>query len=423
MSGTVIIHPGTISGRVAAPASKSVAQRAFAAAMLASGTSYIYLNSWCADTLAVLDGVEQMGVEVTRTDDGVVLNSRHGLQLPKTVQFGESGLATRMFTPLLACFNQPVTITGRGSLLQRSMSFFDEVLPQLEVDFSSDHGHLPFRLKGPLVPHFITVDGSASSQYLTGLLMAMAYNAKEDAMLKVNNLKSKPYIDLTLEVMRAFGIRVSHEDYVTFWLHGPQQYQPTHFRVEGDWSGAAFLLVAGAINGGVRVSNLNFDSAQADQAITMALQKAGAVMHWDEGDLIIQQDQLLAFDFDATDCPDLFPPLAALAACCAGISRLKGVHRLANKESDRGVTICMELQKLGVLVRIEGDEMLVTGGVSIAGGVILNSHNDHRIAMMNAVLGTVAKQAVTITDAEAVSKSYPGFYDDLQQLHITIENQ
>ncbi len=423
MSQTVKIFPGKLSGEVMAPASKSVAQRAFAAAMLAQGTSQIYLNSWCADTLAVLESIGQMGVETNLTTDGVVINSRNGVQLPPVVHFGESGLATRMLTPLLACFNQSVTIDGQGSLLKRSMHFFDEVLPQFGVSFTSAGGHLPFTFKGPLVPRFITLDGSASSQYLTGMLMALAFRSREEISIAVTHLKSKPYIDLTLEVLQAFGIRITHEHYEMFHIPGPQRYTPTHFRVEGDWSGAAFLMVAAAIGGSVTIQNLNAASVQADKAIMAAVLQSGAAVHWDGTSLVVQQKILNAFAFDATDCPDLFPPLAALAACCSGTTRLKGVHRLANKESDRGLTIQTELQKLGISVAFEGDEMVITGGTPIAGNVILDSHNDHRIAMMNAVLGIAAQNPVTITNAEAVDKSYPGFYNDLQQLNITVENK
>ncbi|MGH2645552.1 MAG: 3-phosphoshikimate 1-carboxyvinyltransferase, partial [Chitinophagaceae bacterium] len=330
------------------------------------------------------------------------------------INCGESGLGIRMFTPIAAISDKPLIIRADGSLKSRPVDFFENVLPQLDVQCSTQNGKPPISLQGPLKAKDITVDGSLSSQFLTGLLMAYGFMA-ENNTITVTDLKSKPYIDLTLQIMQHFGVKVTNEDFKKFHFGQRQHFRACDYTVEGDWSGAAFLLVAGAVAGQTEVDNLNIRSAQSDKAILNALEKAGAKVMKGMFTVLIEKGPLTAFEFDATDCPDLFPPLVSLAANCKGITRLKGTSRLAYKESDRAKTIKEEFGKLGIPIELKEDEMLVYGGTPIHAAETF-SHHDHRIAMACAVAALNADAPVKITHAEAVNKSYPEFWNHWQKI-------
>ncbi len=220
---------------------------------------------------------------------------------------------------------------------------------------------------------------------------------------------------MTIATLQAFGVEVSHDNYELFYIRGKQHYTSATYTVEGDWSGASCLLVAGALAGEITVDNLNPNSLQADQALVDALERAGAMIGSDGNRYHVKKKALRAFEFDATDCPDLFPALVVLAAGCDGKSVLKGTKRLTHKESDRARTLAAEFGKLGIDVDITGDDTMVVTGGTIHGGAV-SSHNDHRIAMAAAVAGLTAESPVIIDGAEAVSKSYPAFWDDLEKI-------
>jgi len=286
----------------------------------------------------------------------------------------------------------------------------EEPLRALGVHCRTNHGMLPVSLHGPLRPGRIEIDGSISSQFLSGLLMALPL-LDGDSEITVRNLKSKPYIDLTLAILADFGIAIPSTDYKTFRIPGCQSYRPGRYRVEGDWSGAAFLLVAGAVAGRITVSNLNLHSTQGDRVILQALESAGARIEIESEHITVSRHRLEGFEFNAEECPDLFPPLAVLACACHGLSRIEGVERLIHKESNRAVALQTELTRLGASIAIEGNRMLIRGG-GLDGGE-LDSHNDHRIAMAGAIAALFSRQGVTIRHPECVAKSYPGFFTDL----------
>ena len=410
----IIISPGRIEGRVSANASKSAMQRATAAALMAKGKSIIYNPGKSNDCLAALEVAKNLGAEVRYLEDRIEITGKGIEPVNDEINCGESGLGIRMFTPIAALSDRPLTILASGSLRSRPVSFFEEVLPQLGVICHTQNGKPPISLKGPLQAKDITVDGSLSSQFLTGLLMAYGSIA-ENNTITVANLKSKPYIDLTMQVMQHFGVKVTHENFEKFHFGSRQHFRACDYTVEGDWSGAAFLLVAGAVAGQAEVDNLNIRSAQSDKAILEALEKAGAKVMKGMFTVLIEKGELTAFEFDATDCPDLFPPLVSLAANCKGASALKGVGRLAFKESDRAKTLKEEFGKLGIRIELAGDEMIVYGGTGIRAANTF-SHGDHRIAMACAVAALNAGSPVKITRAEAVNKSYPEFWSHWQKI-------
>jgi 3-phosphoshikimate 1-carboxyvinyltransferase len=428
------IQPSTLGGVLLAPASKSSMQRACAAAFLRTGETIIRHPGHSNDDKAALGVIRDLGAEVTNLPDGSLRVRSEGAAAvgatgptgasggdgdeaePLEVNCGESGLGLRMFAPIFALSGRTIRVKGEGSLLKRPMDFFDAVFPELGIRVVSNGGKLPLEIQGPLQPRDIEIDGSLSSQFLTGLLFAFAAAGAPGVSIRVRDLKSKPYIDLTLQVMRCFGWEVENRDYAEFLFPAERQSGDPTYTVEGDWSGGAFLLVAGAIAGPIRIKGLDEWSTQADKAILQALCDCGAVMEMGEDTILVGPvPALTAFRFDATDCPDLFPPLVALAAFCAGMTEIMGVSRLAHKESDRGLTLQEEFGKMGVRIELEGDKMLVFGGQGVKGAVV-HSRHDHRIAMACAVAALKADGAVVIEDAEAIDKSYPDFYKDLREL-------
>ncbi|ATL47666.1 3-phosphoshikimate 1-carboxyvinyltransferase [Chitinophaga caeni] len=419
----VSISPSTINGHITANPSKSAMQRAVAAALLAKGKSSIYNPGLSNDCLAAMDVVEKLGATVERFPDHVEITSNGVQPVNPEINCGESGLGIRMFTPITALSDQTITIKGHGSLTTRPMDFFEKVLPQVGVSCTTNDGKLPLVIKGPIQPRDITIDGSLSSQFLTGMLMAYGANA-ENVSIKVGDLKSKPYVDLTLQIMAHFGVKVANENFETFRFGARQAYKAKDYTVEGDWSGAAFLLVAAAVAGKAEVHHLNTQSAQSDKAILQALESAGAQILPGVFTIITAKDKLSPFTFDATDCPDLFPPLVALAANCNGVSTFSGVSRLAHKESDRGITLQEEFAKMGIKIELDGDEMRVHGGTGIKAANV-HSRFDHRIAMACAVAALTADGPVVIEEAEAINKSYPEFYDHIAKLgaKVTIEGE
>jgi 3-phosphoshikimate 1-carboxyvinyltransferase len=421
----VSVQPSKISGSVRAAASKSAMQRACAAALIRKGSTIIHNPGNSNDDKAAVQLIRQLGATVSYEADSISVESNGIHPVSDELNCGESGLSIRMFTPIAALSNTAIIITGEGSLVNRPMNFFDEVLPRMNVQVSSENGKLPLRIHGPLQPKNIAIDGSLSSQFLTGLLMAFAAADAKDITINVRGLTSKPYIDLTLQVMKDFGLKVPvNTNYTEFYFSKERFVHPSsniNYTVEGDWSGAAFLLVAGAIAGNVRVDGLLNTSRQADKRIVDALLDAGADVSVSDNAVEVKRSKLHPFEFDATDCPDLFPPLVALAANCAGVSRLRGVKRLKHKESDRGLTLQEEFTKLGTRIDLDGDEMLVFGNNHLqVTNHVLNSHHDHRIAMACAVASLNADFEVTIRNADAVKKSYPDFWDHLKALNATI---
>ncbi|MDP3002634.1 MAG: 3-phosphoshikimate 1-carboxyvinyltransferase [Bacteroidales bacterium] len=406
------VEPSGIKGQIKAPASKSMTQRSIAAALLADGQSIIHNPSYCDDSLAAMSIAVGLGARVEPKADELKINGSGVLKESK-LNCGESGLAIRMFSPIAALYPAEITMVGANSLKKRPMFMIEEALNQLGVKCTSSNGFLPLTIQGPIVGGYCEIDGSVSSQLLTGLLMALPLAAR-DSEIKVNNLKSKPYIDMTIQILKSFGITVHNTGHNLFQIPGNQKYIPHNYTVEADWSGGAFLLVAGAVNGQITVQGLRTDSMQSDMAIISALGKAGAQMKISENQIEISKSDLKAFEFDATESPDLFPPLVALASYSDGVSTIKGVSRLMYKESDRATALKEEFGKMNVRIEIKDDLMSVTGGRPQ--GARVESHDDHRIAMAVAVASLGATGRVYIRDSQCVAKSYPGFFDDLRHL-------
>ena len=444
------------------PVSKSFAQRAIIAAALADGTSHLRGYTPCGDNEAALQVARNLGAEVNVNGNEVTINGISaqlgGLNLPE-LHVGESGLLTRMLIPVMAQLSpDPVSFTGEKTLLGRPLTGAKEIMDAFEADViplksdvipndtnvipseveeSPSIVRVPLTVKGPLKAGRAEISGKHGSQLISGLLMALPF-AEKNSSLIVHEPKSIPYMFITLEVLKKFGIKIGNDmlggpDFLAsdgdwslctemvFKVKGGQKYKAADIDLEGDWSAAANFLVAGAIFGKAELQGLDTTSLQADLSIMDILMDAGASLSQldgDRGNITVQRAPLKAFRVDASNCPDLFPIVSVLAAFCQGTSRLAGVGRLANKESDRAKAIMEMLTQMGVRACVEGDEMVIEGhslaqrlldNCLLKGG-LYTSHHDHRMVMALKVASLGADGPISIDDEQCVAKSFPQFH-------------
>ena len=412
-----VIQPGKRFGTIAIPASKSDGQRALLAAALSKGESKLINLGESKDELAMLSAIKNLGAKVKQLDESTFVVK--GIQsFPKEAELnmGESGLGIRLITSVCAAHQGVFMIYGKGSLEKRPLTFFEDTLPLFNAGISSNAGLIPLEITGPMRGSTVELDGSQSSQYISGMMMALPL-LKEDSRIHVKNLNSLPYLQMTLDTLNKFGIEVSHQNYEDFIVRGNQNYIPTTYSIESDWSSASYWLVASALGYNIQLTGLSMTSLQADKNILEAFDAANCLVEFRENKIRINGKNRKPFKFDATHCPDLFPALATFASLCDGKSEIKGVSRLTHKESNRGVVLQEEFANIGVIIILDGDIMHIHGKNSIEGGKV-NSHNDHRIAMCFAIAGLFSDDEIEISGAEAVAKSYPTFWVDLEGLFV-----
>ncbi len=422
---------GEIKGVIEVPASKSAMQRAIACALLAAGKSEIkFSGSPCADSQAAGRIAVSLGAKLQWTSNSLAIYgspdfleqgrlSTHGADKPAEgiiLDCGESGLCIRMFSPLASLLDQKIIMKAGGSLIARPMTMMAAPFSQVGVSCKTNSGHPPIELRGPMRGGKIFMDSGGSSQFLTGLLMALALT-DEGGQVELTNPVSTGYLDLTADICGYFGVKIGiSEDHREYSIPGRQSYHPATIKIEGDWSSGAFLAVAAAIssNKGLIIEGLNPASRQPDRSILEALRLAGVKAEHLEGRLLVRREKLLPFVFDATQCPDIFPPLAVLAAAMDGVSILKGINRLSGKESDRAKSLKRSLGSLGIKIDLGNDEMRIFGG-TLCGGTV-DACEDHRIAMAAATAALVASGPVSVIGSECVEKSWPRFYEDLESI-------
>ncbi len=416
----------TIAGEVKAVPSKSYTQRAFAGALLHKGETRIKGFGSSDDEIASISVAKQLGAYIVMLDAAECVVHSNGIVLNQDeIHVGESGLCTRLFTPIVALLDKPVTITGKGTLLNRSFAAMCNSLVDLgvSVEYIGASGHLPIKVKGPLPYKTLKVDASDSSQYLSGLLFALSTVHHTHLHITVQQVVSIPYIDMTLEVLDKFGRKIINHNYQEFSI-SPNNF--THkpeciIEIEGDWSGAANLLVGAAISGSVKVVNLNSASKQADIAIVDVLRLYGANVSLHLDNIIVESTgEKKSFDFDASHSPDLIPILSVLAATANGISRIKGMQRLHNKESNRVNSVVGLLNALGVSFTLD-DDVLMVNGVKSFKSAIVNSFNDHRIVFAAAIASLYCNGEIAISDVSCIAKSYPNFFEDLMKLGVVVK--
>ncbi len=415
----VTVSPSSLNGFVVLPSSKSVTQRAYILALLFPGKTIIKNSGKSKDEKSALEAIQKLGAKVQCNKNEMVIQGVDTINYSGEIFCGESGLLLRLLTMLGASLSQEITLTGNGSLAKRDVSFFEKYLTTLGVAVTTNDGKIPVTVRGPMRIENMEIDGSNSSQYLSGLLIAVANQAKEKIIIKTHHAVSKPYLDITMDMMKLFGNNISSEAGSFIITPAKKNTDDIICTVDGDWSNGAFLLVASVIAGEITIKGLNPDSLQGDKKLMHILAYCGVNFTVDKESIYVHKPHFLyAFMYDATDTPDLFPPLVALACNCNGLTIIKGVHRLINKESNRALTLVNVFRSLGADISIKDDEMYIHG--SLLKGGIVDSHNDHRIAMAVAVAALTCEQPVTIQNAEAVDKSYPDFFKDIQSIGAKI---
>lgn len=390
----VKIQNSHLSGVLTLPPSKSAAHRALICSFLAGG-----------GTVEPIISSNDMKATV-----GVINSLKNGEGILNCI---ESGSTMRFMIPVAAALGRDVTFIGEGSLLPRTIGEYLELLPKHGVSVESS-GFLPLKISGRLKNGTYEVNGDVSSQYITGLLLALAGVEGDSAVILKTPLQSKPYVDMTVKVMSDYGVSVSETDF-GYLIHGGQKYIKRDYTVEGDWSHAAFYMSAAAIGGEVTLLGADSDSAQGDKAVAEVMKRFGAEVIADKNSITCKKGELHGIEIDCTDIPDMVPAIAVTAAFAKGKTVIKGAGRLRLKESDRIEAVASNLRKMGVDVEETADGMIISPCGTVCGAELCG-YNDHRIVMAFSVAGLFAKGETVISDAESINKSYPSFFDDYNKL-------
>ena len=431
------IKPGLLSGTVPAIASKSMAHRLIIAAALANGETHVVCNTTCADIEATVRCLEALGARIETVDDGfqvhpTMKSAEYGLLRALcggTLDCGESGSTLRFMLPVACALGADATFVGQGRLGSRPLSPLSDEIMAAGCTLEG-LGGFPLKATGRMHAGTFHLPGNVSSQYISGLLLAAPLLGSPTVVEVSGRIESRPYLNLTIQALKAFGVEVTVEriaphdgisELTRFSTNGEGYRTPGEVHVEGDWSNAAFWLCAGALsNDPITVDGVSLSSAQGDRNVLAALSRFGARIVRSTDAATVQPDKLNGFEMTAQDIPDLVPVISAVASFAAGDTAIRDCARLRIKESDRLQTTSHELTALGADVEIQGDDLIVHGRLSLAGGHV-DSHNDHRIAMMAAVAATRCTGDVYIHGAEAVNKSYPDFFDHFELLGGNVE--
>jgi 3-phosphoshikimate 1-carboxyvinyltransferase len=401
-----------LSGEVKAPPSKSYTHRAIMMAGLAEGTSKIHDPLLSADPLASINALRAAGAEINIKDSELEIMGNSGeIKVPTgIVDVHNSGTTIRIMTSVFALCGEKVTLTGDSSIQKRPMQPLLDALRQMGVETSSTNGNPPVTIKGSIKSSTCKIRGDLSSQYISGLLMALPL-ARGDSRVEIEGeLKSRPYLDLTFDMLTRFGGEVKNNDYKSFEIPGTQTYKATDYTVEGDYSGAAFILAAAVLtNSKVTVRNLFRESRQGDKKIVEILQKMGAELEIGKDSVTVNGcNSLNGVEVDLSQTPDLLPIMAVLGALAKGETRIYNVEHARIKECDRIDAMSQGLRKMGAEFK-ENPDGFIFRGVEMLKGTKLKTFNDHRIVMALAVAGLRAKGETLIKDAESVAVSFPNF--------------
>lgn len=392
----VTIKPTCLSGVVEAVSSKSDGHRKIICASLSDSETQIIINNISDDIEATLDAIKCLGGDFIKTENGILIKPIKGKKDKVSLDFRESGSTARFLIPIASVLCENGEFSGQGRLPERPFAELTSQMRKNGVEVSADN--LPMTTKGILKSGEFKLPGNVSSQYISGLLFALSMLCKESRIKLTSPLMSAPYVDMTIDVLSKFGVKI--EVLENEYIVKPQKYiSPKRLEVEGDWSSAAFWIVADKICGNVKIKGMNLNSRQGDKAITEILDKT---------------------EIDARDIPDLVPILAVLAASRVGKTRIYGAERLRIKESDRLYAITKCIKDLGGNAEETKDGIIIYGTGKLAGGCV-DSFNDHRIAMSCAIASCICENEVKILGAECVKKSYPAFFDDFIKLGGVID--
>ncbi len=415
MKDITITH-SNLTGSVCVPASKSVCHRAVICAALAEGTSRISGILLSDDIIATMHAMEALGAIIKReAEDTLVITGTNCTKpLHHIIACNESGSTLRFLIPL-GLNGANMTFTGKGKLVERPLDDYFAILDEQQIPYQTTEGHLPISVTGTLKPGKFHLRGDVSSQFVSGLLFALPRLEGDSTIIITTEMESQGYIDLTLAMLERFGIKIINHNYREFIVPGNQTYRSTDYHVEGDYSQVAFWLVAGTIGSPICCTGLNPNSLQGDKVIVDLLQQMGANLKIETDSITASPTKTKGIVIDASQCPDLVPILTVLAAVSEGTTKIIRAARLRIKECDRLKAITTELTKLGARIEEHEDSLTIHGLPALTGGVV-DSWDDHRIAMALGIASIQCSQPVTITNSKCVSKSYPAFWQDFHNV-------
>ena len=415
------ITPAKIdSGNITIPPSKSLAHRAIICACLAPGRSVISNIDYSVDIRATIEGMRHLGASIKEDKDTLFIDGIETFQYDgDVVNCHESGSTLRFFLPLFSLTGKRATFSGSKRLIERPQNVYEMLFQEQGIDFVRTYPNII--IDGRLKPGELTLKGNVSSQFITGLLFALPLLEADSKIHIEPPFESRSYVDLTIQMLKRFQIIVEYEDAYTLALKGNQQYQPTDVLVEGDYSQLVFWASLGVLNHSVETHGLDLHSLQGDKKTIDIFQSMNAGIKVLDDGYQFCPGTLNGTVIDLNDCPDLGPMLFALATQANGKTTFQNAGRLRIKESDRIEAMETELKKLGCSISSTFGTVTITGPVKLQGNVTLHGHNDHRIVMALSILATIADEPITIDDAQAISKSYPGFFKDLASCGIFIE--
>lgn len=408
------LFPSSLNGNIKSPPSKSLSHRALICAGLSKGKSVISNIIFSDDVLATINSLELLGAKFEKRKDKVIVHGIKRIKAPsEAVNCNESGSTLRFLIPVFSLSDKEVTFTGAKSLISRPQSIYEEIYKEDNNIFKVTNKKIV--VNGSVKAREYKLKGNVSSQFFSGFMFALPLLEEDSTIYIDGKLESKSYIDLTIEVLEEFGIEI-HEIENGYFIEGNQVYKPTNYTVEGDFSQAAFYLVGGTINGLVKVEDLNHSSLQGDKAIIEFIkQMKGKVIYLENG-YITESSKTTGATIDIADCPDLGPIITLLATLSKGKTDIINISRLRIKESDRVQTTVSTLKALGANIKSSKNKIEVIGKPLLDGGVTVDSYNDHRIAMMLSMAALKCKKEIILTNANAVTKSYPGFFEDYKSL-------
>jgi len=408
--------PSKLGGSIVIPPSKSLAHRGIIASSLAEGTSKITNLNFSNDIKVTTNAMKSLGVDVEIFDDYEIIHGKEKLiRKNNIIDCGESGSTIRFMIPISLLADGEVTFTGEGKLPTRPLGVFHKIFDEQGIEYKHGEKELPLTINGKLKSGRFEVRGDISSQFITGLLYTLPKLEGESEIIITTKLESVGYIDLTLDILDRFGIKIINENYERFIIPGNQNYKAHDYRVEGDFSQVAFWLVAGILNDGIDCLGMNPNSLQGDKAIIKILRDMGAKVTVEEDRISVEGSSTYGTTIDLSQCPDLGPIITVLASLSEGETRIVNSSRLRIKESDRITSMTTELNKLGANIVETKDGMIIQGVKTLKGGVEVDAWNDHRVAMALAIASSRCENPITLTGADSVKKSYPHFWSDFEK--------
>lgn len=423
--GDFKIYPKKLNGEVKIPPSKSMAHRAVICAALGDGVSKVTNIDYSDDIIATIEAMSSLGARITKKEEYLEVC---GIKSPENIEFklvkserlidcNESGSTLRFLVPIAALFDGVNRFVGRGNLGKRPLDTYYDIFDKQNIRYFHKEGVLDLKTEGKLQSGEFKVKGNISSQFITGLLFTLPLLDGDSKIVITTEMESKGYIDLTLSAMKDFGIEIINNNYEEFIIRGNQTYKSRDYRVEGDYSQGAFFFCADALSNSVILNDLKLDSLQGDKEVIDILTRMGLDITSNNNGLIgTANENLKATIIDGSQCPDIIPVVALVAALSIGTTEIINAGRLRIKECDRLAAVTSELNKLGAKIKEREDGLIIEGVKELKGGAEVWSHKDHRIAMTIAIASTVCKEPIVLKDYECVSKSYPQFWEDFKSL-------